>query len=99
MEIKEPREHLIQSPEIKNYLGLTSDFDYYTQIDVDFIERILELESLASYQVPKIVKAELYISTRCPSCKYDLSKHIYDGYHEVNKVKFCPDCGQALKWE
>ena len=32
-------------------------------------------------------------------CKYDLSEHIDDGYHKVNKVKFCPDCGQALKWE
>lgn len=65
----------------------------------EIFKSLLELERLASYQVPKIVKAELYISTRCPRCKYDLSEHIDDGYHKVNKVKFCPDCGQALKWE
>lgn len=65
------------------------------EIDVE----LTELERLASYQVPITLKAELYISTRCPSCRHDLSEHIDDGYHKVNKVKFCPNCGQALKWE
>ena len=63
------------------------------------LREIERLEKLASYQVQRIVKAELYVSTRCPSCKYDLSEHIDDGYHKVNKVKFCPNCGQSLKWE
>ncbi len=78
--------------------GIAIGKQWYDRCEKEFRE-IEELKRLASYQVPKIVKAELYISTRCPSCKYDLSEHIDDGYHKVNKVKFCLNCGQALKWE
>ena len=86
-----------KTDDIRTLIARVQDF---FNIDLGYlVDKLLELERLASYQVPKIVKAELYISTRCPSCKYDLSEHIDDGYHKVNKVKFCPDCGQALKWE
>ena len=70
---------------------------------IDFAEDCLieieRLERLASYQLPVKVKIEQYSATRCPKCKYELSQHITDGYYRVNKVKFCPDCGQLLKWE
>ena len=86
-----------KTDDIRTLIARVQDF---FNIDLGYlVDKLLELERLASYQVPKIVKAELYISTRCPSCKYDLSEHIDDGYHKVNKVKFCPNCGQSLKWE
>ena len=86
-----------KTDDIRTLIARVQDF---FNIDLGYLaDKLLELERLASYQVPKIVKAELYISTRCPSCKYDLSEHIDDGYHKVNKVKFCLNCGQALEWD
>ena len=46
-EYKEPRDYLIKSQEIKDYLNTTCDFDYFTKIDVAFVEKIIELESKA----------------------------------------------------
>lgn len=44
---KEPREHLIKSKVIKDWIELVSDFDYYTELDTLFIDAIIELERLA----------------------------------------------------
>lgn len=65
----------------------------------DLQEQLFELEEIASYQLPRVLKAQQYMSTECSRCKYNLSEHINDGYYRVNKVKFCPNCGQSLKWE
>ena len=86
-----------KTDDLRTLIARVQDF---FNIDLGYlVDKLLELERLASYQVPSIVKAELYVSTRCPSCKYDLSEHIDDGYHRVNKVKFCLNCGQALEWD
>ena len=45
--MSEPRTHLIESKEIKEYLALTSDDDYFTEIDVRFVDKVIELERLA----------------------------------------------------
>lgn len=47
MENKEPREYLIKSKVIKDWIELVSNFDYYTELDTLFVEAILELERLA----------------------------------------------------
>ena len=44
---KEPREYLIKSKAIKDWIKICCDFDYYTELDILFIEAILELERLA----------------------------------------------------
>ena len=42
-----PKTHLIQSQEIKEYIELTSDDDYYTEIDTKCVDKVLELEKKA----------------------------------------------------
>lgn len=52
-------------------------------------------------QMPKEIHISPYIYTRC-NCGYEFSKHYGDGYYgvpEEKKTHFCPNCGQALKWE
>lgn len=51
-------------------------------------------------QIPKKVKIEQWIYTKC-DCGYEFSKHHGDGYYSIpleNKTKYCPDCGQKLDW-
>ena len=51
-------------------------------------------------QIPKKVKIEQWIYTKC-DCGYEFSKHRGDGYYSIpleNKTKYCPNCGQKLDW-
>ena len=51
-------------------------------------------------QIPKKVKIEQWIDTKC-DCGYEFSKHRGDGYYSIpleNKTKYCPNCGQKLDW-
>lgn len=52
-------------------------------------------------QTPKKVDVKQWIYTNC-ECGYEFSKHHGDGYYSIpydKKTKYCPECGQALKWE
>ena len=49
-------------------------------------------------QIPKKVKIEQWIYTKC-DCGFEFSKHHGDGYYSIpieNKTKYCPNCGQKL---
>lgn len=51
-------------------------------------------------QIPKKVKIEQWIYTKC-DCGYEFSRHHGDGYYSIpleNKTKYCPNCGQRLNW-
>ena len=51
-------------------------------------------------QIPKKVKIEQWIYTKC-DCGYGFSRHHGDGYYSIpleNKTKYCPNCGQRLNW-
>ena len=51
-------------------------------------------------QIPKKVKIEQWIYTKC-DCGYEFSRHHGDGYYSIpleNKTKYCPNCGQAIDW-
>lgn len=38
--------------------------------------------------------------TKCPTCNYELSTSLGDGYYKhPTFLKRCPECGQAIKWE
>ena len=95
-------ENLLQEIECKiceNHRKTHLGCDGMCKYDEKLMDRIKELFRLASYQIPMKIKAQQYIYTGCPRCNYDLSEHVNDGYYRVNKVKFCPNCGQALEWE
>ena len=49
-------------------------------------------------QIPKKVKIEQWIYTKC-DCGYEFSRHYGDGYYSIpleNKTKYCPNCGQKI---
>ena len=51
-------------------------------------------------QIPKKVKIEQWIYTKC-DCGYEFSRHHGDGYYSIpleNKTKYSPNCGQRLNW-
>lgn len=86
-----------QTDDIRTLIARVQDF---FNIDLGYlVDKLLELERLASYQLPRVLKAQQYMPTECPRCRYDFSEHTNDGYYRVNKVKFCPNCGQALEWD
>lgn len=47
MRTSEPLVNLIETKEIKEYIELTSDDDYYTEIDTKCVNKVLELEKKA----------------------------------------------------
>lgn len=52
-------------------------------------------------QLPKKVIIEDWCPSYCPSCGYELSEDLGDGFHRhPTFVKRCPnpDCGQKLDW-
>lgn len=38
--------------------------------------------------------------TKCPTCNYELSASLGDGYYKhPTFLERCPNCGQAIRWE
>ena len=54
---------------------------------------------LDNYQIQRIVESKLYVPIRYNNYKYDLSERINNEYNKIDKVTFCHDYRQALKWE
>lgn len=78
----------------KNLDGKASDD--VKELEFDFDRAINALEK----QIPKKVKIEQWIYTKC-DCGFEFSKHHGDGYYSIpieNKTKYCPNCGQKLDW-
>lgn len=52
-------------------------------------------------QIPKKVKIEQWIYTKC-DCGYEFSEHHGDGYYSIpleKKTNYCPNCGQKIRLE
>ena len=48
---------------------------------------------------PKKVKIKAWSPARCPSCDYELSTNVGDGYYKHPIfLERCPQCGQKLDW-
>ena len=65
-------------------------YDEFSQVVTSALEK----------QIPKKVKIEQWICTKC-DCGFEFSKHHGDGYYSIpleNKTKYCPNCGQAIDW-
>ncbi len=68
--IEEFKEVLQNSNTIKVILTGVGEKQFETK---EIFESILELEKLASYQLPRIVKTQQYMPTECPRCRCDFS--------------------------
>jgi len=58
----------------------------------DCLREIEELERLADKQIPMQAYYEFDNEFRCPSCSHE------DDVYDVRTLKFCPECGQKLRW-
>ena len=70
--------------------------DYNNYVDA-FLVAIEALEK----QLPKKVEIKEWSPAICPSCGYELSEDLGDGYYRHPKfLERCPnpDCGQRLDW-
>lgn len=62
-------------------------------------ERIMELKERDTAKAPKICKNKHSNAYTCPNCALELINKDETRWFCGKHYKFCPDCGQRLKWE
>lgn len=62
-------------------------------------EQILELKERDTAKAPKICKNKHSDAYTCPNCALALINKDETGWFCGKHYKFCPDCGQRIKWE
>lgn len=62
-------------------------------------EQIMELKERDTEKAPEIHKNKRSSVYTCPSCNLALINKDENGCFCGQHYKFCPDCGQRLKWE
>ena len=64
------------------------------------IGTVEECREAVEKQKAKYIKIESYCPAYCPTCRFELSESLGDGYYEyfVNLSR-CPKCGQKICWD
>ena len=62
-------------------------------------EQIQELKERDTAKAPKICKNKHSDAYTCPNCALALINKDETGWFCGKHYKFCPDCGQRIKWE
>ena len=62
-------------------------------------EQIMELKERDTEKAPEIHKNKRSSVYTCPSCNLVLINKDEKGWFCGEHYKFCPDCGQRIKWE
>lgn len=62
-------------------------------------EQIMELKERNVEKAPEIHKNNSFSVYTCPICNLVLINKDEKGWFSGKHYKFCPDCGQRLKWE
>lgn len=62
-------------------------------------EQIRELKERDEAKAPKIHGDKYSDTYMCPCCGYTLIHKDETGWFCGENYKFCPECGQRLKWE
>lgn len=77
------------------YSRQCSELDAYKEIGT-----VEECREAVDKQKPKYIKIESYCPAYCPTCRFELSESLGDGYYEyfVNLSR-CPKCGQKICWD
>ena len=81
----------------KLYANITSNANNIIKTN-DYIDFVRIAINALEKQIPKKVKKEQWIDSKC-TCGYVFSKHHGDGYYSIpleNKTKYCPNCGQKI---
>ena len=71
------------------------ELDAYKEIGT-----VEECREAVEKQKPKYIKIEAYCPAYCPTCRFELSESLGDGYYKYfENLSRCPNCGQAIQWE
>ena len=63
------------------------------------IGTVEECREAVEKQKPKQVIIKEWSPTHCPTCNYELSHSVGDGYYKYPTfLKRCPNCGQVIQW-
>lgn len=62
-------------------------------------EQIMGLKERDTEKAPKIHKNAYSSAYTCPNCNLVLINKAETGWFCGKHYKFCPDCGQRIKWE
>lgn len=82
--------------EKKNVLGQIVD-EWNEYIEIGTVE---ECRKAVEKQKVKYIKIESYCPTYCPTCRFELSESLGDGYYEYfENLSRCPKCGQKICWD
>ena len=64
------------------------------------IGTVEECREAVEKQKAKYIKIEAYCPAYCPTCGFELSESLGDGYYKYfENLSRCPKCGQAISWE
>lgn len=93
--LKDVLENYLKIPNVEENLGAEIIF---IKKDIEVYETAIEaLEK----QLPMKVKIEAWCPSCCPSCGYELSEDLGDGYYKhPDFIERCPnpECAQRLEW-
>lgn len=62
-------------------------------------EKLIELKERDTAKMPEIHKNKWFNVYTCPSCNLNLINKDVAGWFCGKHYRFCPDCGQRLRWE
>lgn len=62
-------------------------------------EQVMELKERDTAKAPKICKNKRSNAYTCPNCNLVLINKDETGWFCGKHYKFCPDCGQRIRWE
>ena len=64
------------------------------------IGTVEECREAVEKQKVKYIKIESYCPAYCPTCRFELSESLGDGYYEYfENLSRCPKCGQKICWD
>lgn len=64
------------------------------------IGTVEECREAVEKQKVKYIKIEAYCPAYCPTCRFELSESLGDGYYKYfDNLSRCPKCGQKICWD
>ena len=89
------RNHYEECPEINKIYERLAEYE-----DTGLTpEQVMELKERDTEKAPEIHENKRSSVYTCPSCNLVLINKDEKGWFCGQHYKFCPDCGQRLKWE
>lgn len=77
------------------YENMCDELEQYRKIGT--VEECLEA---TEKQKAKYIKIEPYCPAYCPTCRFELSESLWDGYYKYfENLSRCPKCGQKICWD